>query len=465
MKTGLDSKALARFVRSARSEYEAELRRLVEIPTVSMQPERARDIRRGAEAAAAAVRRRGGTAEVIATKGNPLVVGRFASDPSRPTVTIYNHLDVQPADEPEWKRDPFVLSVEGDRYYARGATDDKGPALSVLFAAGYAKKAGIPVNVQLLWELEEEIGSPSLAAFLERHKKSLRTDSVVVSDTVWLAPGKPVLSTGLRGLQGATLRLETGRTDVHSGLTGGAARNPIIELANVIAKLTDGDTGRIRIKGFYKDVVPPSKAELASFSRAGFSVPGFKKVYGLSSLRTTDPLEVMQAIWTRPTLEVHGIAGGYHGPGIKTVVPPFAEAKLSLRLVPNQTPKKAFRLLAAEVKRLNPDVVVRPETSLAPFRGQTAGALVAAAEAAVEFGFGKRPAFVREGGSIGAVLTMQQALGCPVSFIGLSLPEHGYHAPNEFFDWGQASGGMRTFVKYFELLSELPRDGATRRRR
>jgi acetylornithine deacetylase/succinyl-diaminopimelate desuccinylase-like protein len=387
------------------------------------------------------------------------------SDPSHPTVTIYNHLDVQPAGGPDWERAPFELAIEGDRYYARGATDDKGPALSALFAAGHAKKLGLPVNVKFLWELEEEIGSPSLAGFLERNKKSLATESIVVSDTVWLAPGKPVLSTGLRGLQSATLRLETGRCEVHSGLTGGAARNPIIELANVIARLSDGNTGRIKIRGFYDDVVWPTKKELDSFKHAGFSVSGFKKVYQLSSLRARDPLEVMQAIWTRPTLEVHGIAGGYQGPGIKTIVPPYAEAKLSLRLVPNQTPKKAFKLLAAEVKRLNPDVVVRPETSLAPFRGETTGPLVEIAKQAIRFGFGRSPAFVREGGSIGAVLTMQRALGCPVSFIGLSLPEHGYHAPNEFFDWGQASGGIRTFVKYFELFAKLPRDGAAPRRR
>ena len=459
MSTGLDPKALDGFVSSARREYEAELERLVEIPTISMEPSHRDDIRRGAKACVAAVRRRGGTAEVIATKGNPVVVGRFVSNPAHPTVTIYNHMDVQPAGEPEWKREPFVLSIEGDRYYARGATDDKGPALAVLFAASYAQKLDLPINVQFLWELEEEIGSPSLAGFLEQHAKSLRTDSVVVSDTVWLAPGKPAISSGLRGLQGATLRLETATQDVHSGLTGGASRNPIIELANVIAKLTDGGMGKIAIKGFYDDVVKPTKAELASFETSGFSVAEFRRAHRLKSLRAKSKLEVMQAIWTRPTLEVHGIAGGYQGPGIKTIVPPFAEAKLSLRLVPNQTPAKAFKLLAAEVKRLNPDVVVRPETSLAPFRGETTGPLADAARAAIKFGFGKLPAVVREGGSIGAVVTMQKYLRCPISFIGLSLPEHGYHAPNEFFDWGQAAGGIRTFVKYFELLSQLRRAG------
>jgi len=453
----LDSKALDRFVSTSRADYEAELKRLVEIPTISMEPAHQRDITRGAKAAAQAIRRWGGTAEVIPTKGNPVVVGRFASDPRHPTVTVYNHLDVQPADSPDWERAPFEMAIEGDRYCGRGTTDDKGPGLSALFAASYAKKIGLPINVHFLWELEEEIGSPNFDGFLRQHAKALRTDSVVVSDTVWLAPGKPAVPTGLRGLQGATLRLETGVQDVHSGLTGGAARNPIIELSNLIAQLTDGKTGKIRIKGFYDDVVAPSKAELASFARSGFSVSRFKKVHQLSALRSSDPLEVMQSIWSRPTLEVHGIAGGYQGPGIKTIVPPWAEAKVSMRLVPDQIPARAFELLKAEVKRLNADVIVKPESALAPFRGETTGPLAEAVLAALHFGFGKRAAFVREGGSIGAVVTMQRRLGCPVAFVGLSLPDHGYHAPNEYFDWGQAKGGMRTFVRYFEQLSRLPR--------
>lgn len=448
----VDSKALDRYVRAARPRYEAELRRWVELPTISLMAESRPSIKRCAEAAASAVTALGGTAEVLKTRGNPVVVGRFGSDRKHPTVTIYNHLDVQPAEGAAWKREPFKLSIEGDRYYARGATDDKGPALSVLYAAAFARQADVPLNIQFVWELEEEIGSPSFDGFMQKHAKALRTDVVVVSDTVWLAPGKPVVSTGLRGLQGATLRLETGTDDVHSGLTGGAARNPMVELCNVIAALHDGGTGKIHIQGFYDDVVKPTRAELASFSRCGFSLPRFKKVYGLRSLRSKDPLEVMQAIWARPTLEVHGIAGGYQGRGIKTIVPPFAEAKVSLRLVPNQTPAKALALLRAEVKRLNPDVVVHGESALAPFRGNSSGPLGEVAVQALRFGFGKSLAFVREGGSIGAVVTLERHLGCPIQLIGLSLPDHGYHAPNEYFDWGQASGGMKTFAKYFELL-------------
>jgi acetylornithine deacetylase/succinyl-diaminopimelate desuccinylase-like protein len=451
----LDTKALGQFVDSSRKDYESALRRLVEIPSISMAPEHAPDVRRCAEAAADLIERRGGKARILKSPGNPVIVGRFATDRTHPTVSIYNHMDVQPANEPEWVREPFKMKVEKDRFHGRGSTDDKGPALSVLFAAGYAHSLGIPLNIQFIWELEEEIGSPNFDAFLGKHARELASDAIVVSDTVWLAAGKPVISTGLRGLQGATLRLETGTKEVHSGLTGGAARNPLLELSTVLAALHDPKTGRVRIDGFYDDVVAPSKAELRSFARAGFSVAEFKRVHGLTTLRQRDAIDVMQAIWSKPTFEVHGIAGGYQGPGLKTSVPPFAEAKVSLRLVPNQTPAKAFRALKAQVKRLNPDVHVEPFSSLAPYKGETTGKVVDAGLEAIRFGFGKTPAFVREGGSIGAVMTLEKHLGCPVQLIGLSLPEHGYHAPNEYFDWGQAAGGMKSFAKYFELLSRL----------
>jgi acetylornithine deacetylase/succinyl-diaminopimelate desuccinylase-like protein len=449
----IDSAALDRYVTSCRSGFESSLAHLVSIPTVSMDPARSGDVRRGADAAAELLRSLGARADVLETEGNPVIFGRFETGSKHPTLTVYNHMDVQPADEPEWRRPPFELRIEGDRYYGRGATDDKGPALSALYGAKFAVDAGVPINLNFLWELEEEIGSPNLERLLRKRKRELKTDSVVVSDTIWISRQRPALSAGLRGLQGATLRLQTSERDVHSGLTGGAARNPVGEIAALIAELYDAKTGRVKIPGFHKDVVPASRAELASFQRSGFSIAAFKKAHGLRSLRFKEPSKVMRAIWAEPTLEVHGLSGGYHGPGIKTVIPPYAEAKLSMRLVPDQSPAKIFKLLQSYVKKLNPDVEVRPESSLAPFRGVVTGPLAEAARQAVRFGFGREPAFVREGGSIGAVVTLQKTLNCPVLFIGLSLPEHGYHAPNEFFDWGQAHGGMKTFARYFELVS------------
>jgi hypothetical protein len=199
----------------------------------------------------------------------------IGSDPKHPTITIYNHLDVQPAGGPEWQREPFRMTIDGDRYYARGATDDKGPALTALYAARYAVENGVPINVRFLWELEEEIGSPNFESFLSQAASDVPTQSVLVSDTIWVKRGKPAVSAGLRGLQSATLTLETGSKDTHSGLTGGAARNPLTELAAVIAACVDAKSGKVKIPGFYDAVIKPTKEELAHFKASGFSVSAF----------------------------------------------------------------------------------------------------------------------------------------------------------------------------------------------
>jgi acetylornithine deacetylase/succinyl-diaminopimelate desuccinylase-like protein len=460
--SALTRDALAHFARANRSRFEELLRAFVECPTVSVDPERKTSIMDGVRLAAETIRAFGGSAAVHETGGNPIVSGQWGDDPTRPTVTVYNHLDVQPASketEP-WESEPFVFTKKGDRYFGRGTTDDKGPALSALFGAKAATDAGVPANVKVLWEFEEEIGSPNFARGVAGAAGALATDSVVVSDTIWIARGKPAAPAGLRGLQGMLLTLETGATDQHSGVTGGAARNPIAELMQLVADCFDAKTGRVKIPGFYDDVVAPSKAELEDFRRSGFTVSGFKKDHLFKSIRTNDALDVMKRIWAMPTFEVHGVVGGYTGPGVKTVIPPRAEVKVSCRLVPNQTGARIAKLVTAFVKKRNPDVKVRLEGRLDPYRGITAGPLSDAVRSSVKFAFGKEPVFVREGGSIGAVVTMEKLLKAPVLFLGLSLPEHGYHSPNENFDWEQAEGGMIAFAKYFEKVGELGKVGA-----
>ena len=335
----------------------------------------------------------------------------------------------------------------------RGATDDKGPALAALFGARYAIDQGVPINVRFLWELEEENGSPSFASAIKNRAAIPCPDSVVISDTIWLSKNQPAMPYGLRGLLGARLVLRTGTKDAHSGVTGGAARNPLVELMEIAHACVDAKTGKVKIPGFYDEVVPPTKAEIASFLKSGFQVSKFKQAYGFKTLRTHDLAEVMRRIWAAPTFEVHGLTGGYHGPGIKTIVPGHGELKISMRLVPGQTPEKIFTLLKKYVVKLNPAVKVEREGMLHPFRGVFDGPYVEAVKRAVRTGFGKEPAFIREGGSIGAVVTMQKAWKVPILFMGLSLPEHGYHAPNEYFDWGQASGGIKAFVHYFSELA------------
>jgi acetylornithine deacetylase/succinyl-diaminopimelate desuccinylase-like protein len=408
-----------------------------------------------AELTVQVLRGMGAESQIVETGGYPIVSGGWVAGDGYPTVTIYNHLDVQPAQEPEWRQDPFAFKNEGGIYRGRGATDDKGPALTALFAARFAIEQGLPINIRLLWELEEEIGSPHFAAGLNKRREIPRPDSVVVSDTIWIAKGRPAMPYGLRGLIGARLALRTGSKDAHSGVTGGAARNPLAELMEVAQACVNAKTGEVKIPGFYQGVVRPTQEEIRSFLRSGFQVKRFKEAYGFHSLRTNDPAEVMRRIWAAPTFEVHGLTGGYHGPGVKTVVPSHGELKISMRLVPNQSPQNVFALFKKYVSKLNPHVKVEPEGMLHPFSGSFDGPYVECIKRAAKAGFGKEPAFIREGGSIGAVVIMQKAWKVPILFLGLSLPEHGYHAPNEYFDWGQASGGMKAFVHYFSELAKM----------
>ena len=453
----IEKKPLVAFANKERDRFETALRQFVDIPTVSADADRLPDIRRCAELAASTIRDFGGEADILETDGNPIIHGRFNNGGNLPTVTVYNHLDVQPASretEP-WTTDPFTFVKNGDRYLGRGTTDDKGPALTALFGIRAAREAGVKANMHLLWELEEEIGSPSFEGAMKKYGTQLATDSVLVSDTIWVSRQRPACPAGLRGLQGFELILETAATDQHSGVTGGGARNPIGELMKLVSEMYDATTGKVKIKGFYDDVEPPSKKELADFRASGFTVKNFKKDHGFKSVRTEDADDMMKRIWAMPTFEVHGLVGGYTGPGIKTIIPPRAAAKISCRLVPNQDPKNIMKLVREFVKQRNPDVKVEVESSMLPYKAPTTGVLADAVRSSMKFAFGREPVFVREGGSIGAIVSMEKILKVPVLFLGLSLPEHGYHAPNENYDWQQASGGMVAFAKYFDEIANL----------
>jgi acetylornithine deacetylase/succinyl-diaminopimelate desuccinylase-like protein len=464
----IDGARLKQRIAELAPAFEERLTALCGIPSVSMDPGRRAEMGACAKLGADLLREAGAQVDTIDTGGHPMVLGRFIQDPSFPTVTVYNHLDVQPADGEGWRTPPFKLTRDpagGDgpaRWFARGATDDKGPALTALYGARLAIENGVRANIQFLWELEEEIGSPHFAAGLAAAvagdaaagRAPFATDSVVVSDTIWIAAGQPSISYGLRGLMGFTVALETGAKDVHSGTTGGLARNPIGELAALVAECYDARTGKVKIPGFYADVRKLSPAERKAFSRARFSRKRFAAAHELGSLRPIkDDLGGLVALTAAPTFEVHGLVGGYSGPGIKTIVPHRAELKLSTRLVPDQKPAKVFNLIKRFIKSRLPDAEVTHEASLEPYLAPMEGATNDAARAAAKATFGKEPAFVREGGSIGAVLTMRKTLNAPVTFLGLSLPEHGYHAINENYDWGQASGGMELFCRYFREIA------------
>jgi acetylornithine deacetylase/succinyl-diaminopimelate desuccinylase-like protein len=447
---------LEQYAAKQKDRFEQLLKEFVEIPSVSADPNRKADLERCAELGLATVRAFGGRADIHRVPdGPPVVLGAFESGKGRPTLTIYNHLDVVPASketEP-WRTEPFAFTRDGDTYFGRGTTDDKGPALSALFGARAAVEAGVPVNIKFLWELEEEVGSPNFAQTLRAIGSAAQTDAIVVSDTVWVSRGRPALSGGLRGLQPVTFRLETAQTDQHSGSTGGVARNPIAELAQLVGEIFDARTGRVKIPGFYDDVEKLSKEQLRDFKAAGFSIPRFKQAYDFKSVRTNDPLDAVKRLWAMPTFEVHGMVGGYTGPGVKTIIPPRAELKVSMRLVPNMKGEKVVKLLRAFVKKRNPDVEVEAGATAPAYKGVTKGPYVDAARRAMKFAFGRDPVFVREGGTIGAILFMEQILKCPIVFMGLSLPEHGYHAPNENYDWHQAGGGIAAFAKFIEEIA------------
>jgi acetylornithine deacetylase/succinyl-diaminopimelate desuccinylase-like protein len=451
----VNEQQLSTYVNETRPRFEDLLGQMVTVPSISMDPAHATDMWRMAELAIQYLTDLGAAAQIIETGGYPIVSGGWTTGAQHPTITIYNHMDVQPAQEPEWRQEPFAFKNDNGIYRGRGATDDKGPALSAMLGAWFAIEQGLPINIRFLWELEEEIGSPHFAAGLKNHLAVPRPDSVLVSDTIWIAEGCPAIPYGLRGLLGARLTLRTGTQDAHSGVTGGAARNPLAELMEVAHACVDAKTGKVKIPGFYRDVIEPTKAENKSFLKSGFQVKRFKEAYGFQTLRTQDPAEIMRRIWAAPTFEVHGLTGGYDGPGVKTVVPGCGELKVSMRLVPQQTPEKAFALLQKYVAKVNPNVKVERNGMLQPFQGLFEGPYVDAVKIATKAGFGREPAFIREGGSIGAVVTMQKAWKVPILFMGLSLPEHGYHAPNEYFDWGQASGGMKAFAHYFAELAKM----------
>ena len=460
MATTLNRDQLFSFANNHRQEYEDLLKRFVETPTVSVDPAHAPDIKAGLDLTVDTLRKYGGNVDVYKIeKGNPVVHAVFGNSANAPTVTVYNHMDVQPASketEP-WDTEPFVMTKKGDSYFGRGTTDDKGPALAALFGARAALEANVPINIRFLWEFEEEIGSPNFEKIISKAAPNLKTDSVVVSDTVWVSRNRPANSAGLRGLMGFLLRLETGTTDTHSGEVGGVARNPIGELMKVVCDLYDPVSGRVKVKGFYDDIIQPTKKELQDWASCGFNLSTFKKAHHLKKLRTSDNLDAMKRMWGMPTLEIHGVAGGYQGPGLKSIVPPRGEVKASCRLVPGQDPKKIAALIKNAVKASNPDVEISFESMAPAFRTKVEGPLPEALKRAVKFAFKRDAVFVRDGGTIGAMTSIEKVLKCPILFLGLSLPEHGYHAPNENFDWQQASGGMVAFAKYFEEIALLRR--------
>ena len=454
----MSSSAVA-FARQNHPRFLDELKALLRIPSVSTLPEHKGDCRKAAESLLAELKRIGMEhARLIETEGHPLVYADWLHAAGKPTVLIYGHYDVQPPDPlDEWLSPPFEPTERNGNIYARGAVDDKGQvvaqvkALESLLAANHA----LPINVRVLFEGEEEVGGEGIAAYVASKPADLKADFALVSDTELFAPGLPTLCVGLRGMIYTELEVRGAKSDLHSGMYGGAAPNPFVSIAQIIAKLKD-ENGHILIPGFYDDVVPPSAEELAAWRSLPFNEEDYRKSeVGAKQLVGEAGYSVLERTWARPTVDVHGIPGGFIGAGAKTVIPAKAVAKVSMRLVPNMTPAKAFALYKSYVEKIAPagvEVDVRLIHSGDPSLIRVDNPYIKAATSALHEVWGKDTVFIRSGGSIPIVGDFDRHLGLPSVMMGFGLPDDNLHAPNEKFNLKNFSLGIESLIRFLEEL-------------
>jgi acetylornithine deacetylase/succinyl-diaminopimelate desuccinylase-like protein len=448
------------FAQENHPRFLEELKDLLRIPSISTLPEHAADCRKTAEKLAAELKRIGmENARLIETGlerggGHPLVYADWLHAAGKPTVLMYGHYDVQPADPlEEWHTPPFEPTERNGNLYARGAVDDKGQmymhvkALESLLAAD----GKLPLNVRVLLEGEEEVGGEGIAAYVATKPADLKADFALVSDTELFAAGLPTLCVGLRGMIYTELEVRGAKTDLHSGMYGGAAPNPFVALAQIIAGLKDRE-GKILIPGFYDDVEAPSAEELAAWKSLPFDEEHYRETeVGSKELVGEAGYSVLERTWARPTLEVHGMPGGFIGAGAKTVIPAKATAKISMRLVPNMTPAKAFAQYKAFAEKIAPagvDVNVRLIHQGDPCLIPVDNPYIQAATKALHAVWGKDTVFIRSGGSIPIVGDLDRHLGLPSVMMGFGLPDDNLHAPNEKFNLENFRLGIESVIGF-----------------
>lgn len=451
------------YLRANKEKFQEGLKDLLRIPSVSTLPENKPDMRRAARFIADELRTMNmhGT-RIINGKPDqhPLVYAEWLKAPGKPTLLLYGHYDVQPPDPlDEWKSPPFDPTVRGKDLFARGASDDKGQTYILLKAVEcYLRSEGkLPINVKFLIEGEEEVGGGHIEAFVPKNRPRLKADAALVCDTEMFAPGLPTITTGLRGMVYTEIEARGASHDLHSGMYGGAAPNPMQALAEIIAHLKGSD-GRIRIPGFYHKVRKPSRKELEAWKKLPFKESAFlKKEVGATALTGEQNFSVLERLWARPTFEVHGIRGGFVGDGAKTVIPAVGIAKISMRLVPDMNPKEVVHQLTSAVRKLTPKGIkttVRIINTAPASVVSTNNPYIAAAAKAMESVFKKKTVYMRCGGSIPIVGLFLQHLGAPSILMGFGLPDDNLHAPNEKFHLPNFYGGIEAVVRYFELLGQ-----------
>ena len=439
-----------------------EILDFLRIPSVSAKSEHNPDTRRAAEWLRDRMEEAGLDAEILETAGHPVVLGEWrGAGTDAPTVLVYGHYDVQPAEPLElWDSPPFEPEFRDGRLYARGSTDDKGQLyLHIKAAEAHLKEEGsLPVNLIVLAEGEEEIGSPNLVPFVEAQKERLACDAVVISDTGMFAPGLPALLFSLRGLAYFEVRVVGPSSDLHSGEYGGPVVNPAMALGRMLATLHD-DQGRIAIDGFYDDVVDWDPEAREAIRDLPFDEDDFAKSLGAAPEGGEPGFSVLERLWIRPTCEVNGLLSGYTGEGAKTVLPAEAMAKVSFRLVSDQTPERVaelFRAHMASVTPLGVTVTIEELHGGMPRRAQLDGRLKEAATSALLKAFGSAPVLAGGGGSIPIVGEFERILDAPVLLMGFSLPGANLHAPNEWFPEENIELGIRALAYLYEELGHGP---------
>jgi acetylornithine deacetylase/succinyl-diaminopimelate desuccinylase-like protein len=444
--------------RSARDQDLADLLELLAIPSVSALHEHDADTRRACDWVAERLRRTGMTVEVADVPGgrHPVISAEWLGRPGKPTLTIYGHYDVQPPDPlDEWVTPPFQPTIREGKVYARGACDNKGQVLAGIKAAEHAFSAGgPPLNLRFLIEGEEEIGGISLPHFLRDNAARVPSDYVLIADGEFTGPGLPNLLTGLRGMLYTEIVAEGAAADLHSGIFGGVAPNPLNTLAHVISALKPRD-GRIAIPGFYDDVVAPTEEEVESWDRVKDAAT-VQRLMGVRALEGEEEFSPAERTWGRPTLDVHGIVGGFVGEGSKTVIPARARAKVSMRLVPGQDPGKILDSMRSYVKALETPGVKLSVVELSQGKPVLTGVDhpgIAAARKAFRDSFGAEPVLVREGGSVPVTLDFQEALRPMMIVTGFGLPDDALHSPNEKMNVEQYHLGTEFVLQLMEELS------------
>jgi len=446
-----------------RAEAEAAFFELISIPSVSALPDHRDDCRRAAEWVASRLRAAGMGARLVDVRegGHPVVVAEWLGRPGAPTLTIYGHYDVQPPDPlDEWRTPPFEPTVRDGFVYGRGADDNKAQHLAgILAIEHWFANGGPPVNLRFLVEGEEEMGGHSLPEYVRANATDLAADYLIIADGSFVAPGQPALVTGLRGLLYTEIEVVGPSVDLHSGIFGGVAPNPFNSLAHVLAGLKDRD-GHVRIPGFYEDVEPPAAEELRDWERLPITADGQRQVMGVTELAGERDYSLLERKWTRPTLDVHGVVGGFTGAGAKTVIPARAAAKVSMRLVPRQEPAKVLaglREAAAALATPGTRTAVREISSSAAVLMETDHAGVRALRRAFAASFGAEPVLVREGGSVPVTVDFQAALDAKLLVTGFGLPDDALHSPNERMSLDQYHRGTEVVIRLMHELSDLPR--------